>query len=295
MATNIEPHRNHDLIMISDADEDAAGATIWWRLEGDVDRKVLLEKLEALGYGNLAPPVCEPEVAIRRAAANLKSKRRLLRPLGRRGAWAIVEEEAVIGRDELKHWTGPTISLDKIGRPVLTNATAEEANVVKAAYDYHLDALTSEDISSWLIGQAERLGAVALRRGGGIYYMPPAGLTTWSRIVDALTSAQAAHAVYKVPTVRMTKDGARAILDSLEAEITAKVNTTADEVISGELGVRGLENRARGTDQLLAKVAEYEGLLGSRLDTMRELLAKLQEDVVAAKLAAEAAEEDAAS
>lgn len=293
MATNTEAFKNPDLIMVTEADEDHAGATIWWRLEGDVDRRQLHQALRDLGYADRIPPTREPEVALRRAAANLRSKRRLLRPV-RKGVWAIVEEQVLADKDSLKHWEGPTVSLDKIGRPSLRNATAEEARIVTDAYQYHLGALTTEDVSSWLIEQAERLGAVALRRGGGIYYMPPSGLTAWGRIISALTSVQMGHSVYKVPTVKMTADGARAILDSLEEELHSTVDHVGSELITGELGTRALETREAKSRDLLLKVRQFESLLGSKLDGLIGLVEKLQTDIVAAKLAAEA-DEDGAS
>lgn len=283
----------NELIVVQEGD-DTAGATIFWTLRGDVDRKVLIEALKARGIFERLPPVREPEVALRRAASELKSKRRLLRPI-RKGVWAIVEESVVPNADKLKHWEGPTIALDKIGRPVLKNATMEEAKAVMDSYNYHLEALTTEDLSSWLIEQAAFIGAVPLKKGSGVYYVPPHGLALWNVITSAVEEASNGDAsIYKMATVRLTKDGARAVLDALQAEIDAKAKDISDEVISGDLGVRGLETRARWSMELQQKVADYEGIVGHRLDDMRALLSKLQEDVAAAKLAAEALEDEAA-
>lgn len=280
-----------DFVMVEDANEDAAGATVWWRLRGDVDRLSLQDALAARGLVDYAPAPHSPEVALRRAAAVLRGRRRLVRPL-KRGSWAIVEETLQPSGEELKHWTGPTVSLDKIGRIVVKNSTPEEAQSVKDAYDYHFEALTTEDVSSWLITQVWRLGAVALRDSGGIYYLPPKAMKEWRQIVEALGVATNRHNVYKVPTVRMTKDGARAILDSLLEDINTNVEDIRKGVISGELGVRALETRAARSFDLLGKVEQYEQLLGTKLADVHATLEKLQEDVVAAKLAAEAAAEE---
>jgi hypothetical protein len=201
-----------------------------------------------------------------------------------------VEEEVDDINDRLKHWDGPTITLDKLGRPAFKNATPEEAQQVVGAYSYYLTAMTAEDISSWLSKQVDRLSAVSLRYGGGIYYLPPHSMPEWRDIGDALREAAPSHTIHNIPTIRMTTDGAKAILDCLSAEIEYRMGKVSEKVISGELGVRGLNTRKEETQELLAKVVQYEGIMGERLDTLRNHLAKLETDVVAATLAAEAVE-----
>lgn len=287
---NLKQIEDREFVIVKDQDEDRAGATVWWRLRGECKRADLVHALEAANLDHVSVPTPGPEIAIRRAVAVLRGKRRLIRPL-KRGAWAVVEEQQV-SADVLKHWTGPTVSLDMIGRAVLKNATMEEAQQVREAYDHYQDTLTTDDISSWLISQVERLGAVGLREGGGIYYLPPSAIREWTVIVGALHDAAPKHSAYKVPTVRMTADGARAILDSLRDEAEAEVERLQSEVLSGDLGVRALEFRGEKARHLLSKVGEYESLLGTRLESVRDMVAKLEVEVVAAKVAAEAAADE---
>ncbi len=299
----------NELLIVKDGD-DAAGATVWWRLRGEVDRERLRHSLDEhrAHYSLALPSAVEPETALRRAVGVLRGKRRLVRPL-RRGVWAIVDEEVDASRDELKHWSGPTIHLDMIGRVVVkapaagspadaainqaTCATLQED--LRKGYDHFMGALTTEDISTWLIANVERLGAVGLRDGGGIYYVPPHGMGALRALTGALAEAAEGHAVYVVPTVRMTRDGARAILDSLTAELDLEMTRVREDVISGDLGVRALENRAEKTRSLLAKLDQYEDLLDRPLASARNMVLNLAADLAAAKLAAEAAAEDAAS
>jgi hypothetical protein len=282
---------DRDYVVVADGEEAGAGATIWWRLHGEADRSKLVMELQSRGIDHM-PKVVEPETALRRAVGVLRGKRRLIRPL-RRGSWAVVEEELDDLNDKLKHWEGPTISLDKIGRAVLKNSTPEEAQQVREAFDYYLEALETTDISGWLIAQAERLGAIGLREGGGIYYLPPQRMKEWRQLVDALTTVHPKHSIYMVPTVKLTQDGARAILDSLTFEIEAQVATLTSEVVSGDLGVRALDTRADKSKALLTKVTDYEELLGTKLEKLRDQIANLSVDVAAAKLAAEALKDEA--
>lgn len=281
-----------DYVIVPDADLLKAGAQIHWRLKGETDRVKLDEELKTRGLGNRLPAVVEPETAIRRAVGRLRGKRRLIRPLGRRGSWAVVEEELDVTNEKLKHWDGPTISLDKIGRAVFKNATADEARLVTEAYEHCLDVLDTTDVSGWLIQQADRLRAAPLRAGGGIYYLPPQVLPEWLSLTEALAAAHPGHTVYVTPTIRMTPGGARAIIDGLVEDTLAQVEKIQGEVIDGDLGVRALEHRADVSRQLLTKVSQYEELLATPLETLRSALGKLGEDVAAAKLAAEALKDE---
>lgn len=300
----------NELVIVQEGD-DAAGATVWWRLRGEVDRERLRHSLdEHRAHYTISPPgSVDPETALRRAVGVLRGKRRLVRPL-RRGMWAVVDEEVDASRDVLKHWSGPTITLDKIGRVVVKQplpSSPADAAIDRATcatlqedlgkgYDHFMGALTTEDISAWLIANVERLGAVGLRDGGGIYYVPPHGMGALRALTGALAEAsQDRHAVYVVPTVRMTRDGARAILDSLTAELDLEMTRVRNDVISGDLGVRALENRAEQTKGLLAKLDQYEALLDRPLASARNMVLNLSADLAAAVLAAEAAAEDAAS
>jgi hypothetical protein len=278
-------------IAVSGADESVAGATVWWRLYGDLDRAELLQQLTT---HNFAPERCpdpvDPEKALRRAVGELGGRRRLIRPI-KRGVWAVVEEQVDTTMETLKHWNGPTVRFDKIGRPVLENATRDEAELVTSAYARYLDALTTEDVGSWLIAQAYRLGGVALRESGGIYYIPPGRWPEWAGLVGALQAAHPQHTCYSMPTFKLNASGARAILDAIAVEVETEVAKIGDEIISGDLGVRALETRGDRSRALLTKVEEYEALVGTRLDKLREHLGKLQSDVSAARLAAEALKE----
>jgi hypothetical protein len=285
--------KRDEYAMVSGADEASAGATIWWRLYGDLDRSELLKQLVARGFdAERCPSPVEPETALRRAVGELRGKRRLIRPI-KRGVWAVLEESVDVAAEKLKHWDGPTIRLDKIGRAVLENATQDEAELVTSAYMRYLDALTTEDIASWLIGQAYRLGAVALRESGGIYYVPPSRWPEWAGLTAALEAAHPKHSCYSMPTYKLNASGARAILDSLTAEVEVEADKISRDILSGDLGVRALDTRGDKGRALLTKVEEYEGLVGERLEKLRDVVAKLQVDVAAAKLAAEAAKEDA--
>jgi hypothetical protein len=286
-ATSLE----REFVAVTDAHVDAAGAQTWWSLTGESDRNALIAEAKARGIEH-TPRIVEPETALSRAVRELRGKRRIVRSI-RKGKWAVIEESLDISRDMLKHWDGPTIELDKIGRPVLTNATMEEAQQVKESYQHALNVLDTTDLSSWLLDGLQRLNAIGLRKTGGIYYVHPVRMPEWRAYIEVLAVVAPACTVYLIPTIRMTADGAKAILDSLAREVEEEVASVTAEIVGGELGVRGLENRAKESGALLGKVTQYESLLGERMEKLRDLIGKLDVDVAAAKLSAEALKDDA--
>lgn len=273
--------------------DDAAGAQTYWSLAGEANRDKLVAESMARGLTH-EPRLVEPETAIGRAVRLLGGKRRIVRSV-RKGKWAVIEEELEVSRDRLRHWDGPTIELDKIGRPVFTGATAEEAQQVREAYANALDTLDTTDMSHWLLTALERLNAVGLRKSGGIYYVPPHRMAAWRKFIEVLTVVAPQSVVYTIPTVRMTADGARAILDSLTSEVEEQTDKLTADVVSGQLGLRGLNNRGDQSAALLAKVSQYESVLGQRLERLRTIIGKLDVDVAGARLAAEALEDEAGS
>jgi hypothetical protein len=278
-------------MIVSDGDL-AAGASTFWGLRGEANRADLVSALRLHDLGDYLPKAVEAETALRRAVGVLRGKRRLIRPI-KRGVWAVVEEALDVTKENLKHWPGPTVRLDKVGRAVLENATTEEAQQVRDAYDHYLDVLDTTDVSGWLLTQLDRLTAVGLRPGGGFYYVPPSRVAEWLAIRAALADAHPQHQVYLMPTVRMTEDGARAILDALVTEVSTKIDDVTAELVSGDLGLRALDTRSDQSKALLAKVTQYENLLDSKLETLRANIAKLDVDMVAAVLAAEALRDEA--
>jgi hypothetical protein len=285
-----QQHEDKTYVIVTDADADKAGAQTYWSLAGEVNREEMFLAMTKHGLDH-EPRLVEPETALGRALSCLKGRRRFLRNI-RKGRWAVVEEGIDVTRDTLKHWEGPIVSLDKVGRPVLENATMEEAKAVREAYARALDILDTNDISHWLLTAVSRLTGVGLRKGGGIYYVPPSRMPEWRKHIEVLAECAPDCSVYTIPMIKMTADGARAILDSLTGETIDEADALTAEVLDGSLGVRGLDNRAASSRALLAKVSEYEHLLGTRVDRLRDVIAKLDVDIVAAKLAAEAAAEE---
>jgi hypothetical protein len=286
---------NGKSIVVTEAHQGAGGVT-YWSLADTTDSSRLEQEWVARGLDpELLPDLPGPEVALRRAAKDQVRPHRLVRRLPD-GGWAIVDE--LVGnadQEALDYRVGLEVHLDAIGRPRFDNLTGNEpiAAEVQAAFDASLKSLSTEDIAGWLVKRVYAAGAVALRPTGGFYYVPPTTLPGWQQVAAAVCAASD-NAVYDIPAMR-TDSVVRAVLDGLQAEMGAYAAKLEEQVAAGTMGEQALRSRAADCERQLAKLEQYDSILGSGLDAIRQRMDDLKAAVVSAVMQAEAdaAEKDA--
>ncbi len=270
----------------------SAGAIVWWRLSGRVDYATLEAAWVAEGLDpKLLPTPCSATTALRRAAHDLKEKRRLVRPLGKGNGFAVVREQVTNEHAELKHEVLCKVTLDGVERLKVETvnasdeASAKMAKEVQAAYEQHMTALETEDISSWLVRLMPKLDAVGLRDSGGVYFIPHTAMARMSDVVGVLRKVSG-HVVNRVPAMR-TDDTVEAILDALNQEAEDEARRMEEDIEAAKLGARGFENRIARTDEVESKVSRYELMLGRKLDAMRARLELLRANLTVAMMKAD--------
>lgn len=286
--------------LIAVQDHESAGAITYWRLAGAVNLDTLRRAWlsEGLDEADL-PPAPDPEIALRRAVNAQAGRRRLVRPLQRRGAWVVQDEEIseVMGRPTAKHtdvavirWTGNLAAaypFEILSADVGFAAYSAVHDAIIAAYNDALGKLDPHDISAWLIERANKLDATGLRDTGGIYFIPSPGVPTWKRTMSALNVATGnTHKVFRIAALR-DQDAVAAILDAITQEALSEVARFREILIEGEVGARGLQARARECQGVLDKVERYEALVGARLDPLRKSIEDMQANLGAAALKAQ--------
>jgi len=280
--------RVNDLVVTPEMVEEA-GVISYWKLNGPV----ALDKLTA-AWGKLGldpkslPAAPAPETALRRAVAELGGRRRLIRPLAKRGAWAIVDER-VHGEKHLDYtevarvfWKNNGIDFEL--------ADFDLRHKIRGAFDRTRDELAGEDVSTWLVRRAEAVQAVSLRDAGGVYFIPRQHADYWRKVAMAVEIASKDHHVYKIPAMN-NADAVAAILDAVTTEAAAATKAMQAELAKvGEeaLGKRALNSRGSACVRLLAKIETYEGLLGIRMDAIKTNVESLRADVASAALLAQA-------
>lgn len=280
-----------------------AGIMTFWRMAGETDLQALEEAWTAEGLDpELLPSLPTDTVACRRAVQEQRSTTTIVRQLKRSNnpdGWALVSERT----DTTLHHT-PTLHvlLNKVGQlsfetpdgaPVVPSLSGvnngdvrDTARAVSLAYERHLNALSSDDMSKWLVRTVRSLNALGLKDTGGVYFVAHTFAPQWERIVKCVREATA-HEVLLVRAMR-DDEAVDAILSSLQAEAQSEAQSMFDEIAEGKLGGRALENRADKCDALRRKVAQYEGLLGRTLPQLNERLTELSGSLAAAVMVATA-------
>jgi hypothetical protein len=273
-----------------------AGAITMWRLHGDVDPDALSATMSAQGLQHIAPPALPgPDAALRRALDEFRARRVLVRPLKNRGAWSLVSEE-LDGDDVLHHAQTCTVTLDGVGRLSVSALGPGSDNLrdrIAEEYVRHSTMYSAHDVSAWLIAQCNRLAAVSIRDGGGVYFIPRANLPEWERITRAAQSANAST-FCDVPALP-TESVVRAVLDAMRAEAEQAYAAIEEEINDGKLGARALASRAERCSAIAAKIVGYEELLDAKMTDLRAKLSDLQAGIAAAILKSDTAEEGAAA
>lgn len=259
------------LAVLDGAGTPAAGAIIWWRLQGGVELERLRAAWEAEGLETAwLPSAPGPSVALTRAVNELRDTHRLVRSLPKGAGHVVKLERARKDVDgnvvDLDYDTDMRVALDKVGRVQVTPAWHDDAAKVTELFDRYQRELVQADVSPWLCRLVDKLSAVALRDTGGIYFVPRFELPTWERIVRALRAATA-HTVSNVPAMR-SEEAVRAIADAVSVEAEAEFESIMRQLEDGELGERAIENRVELTRRIEGKVLRYEELLGEKLEKL---------------------------
>lgn len=280
------------LIAVNDAlAGELAGASTWWQLSGVVDQGAFFQAGLAAGIdGAHLPGQTSPKTALRRACNELTDKRTLARALPG-GGWAIVRETATGDTSELAHAVIATVKLSASGSLEFSvcDPMGELADTIRAAYWKARGELDASDLSAWLVDTAQRIGAVALRDRGGVYFVPRDAVDTWRKVAGVLRSQANACDVYELPTLR-SAEAVRSIIAAITREAEQAATDMMARIESGELGERALKARGADCAALTDKLASYEALLGVSLEAVKSQVDNVASAAATAALLASAEE-----
>lgn len=276
-----------------EVDKRACGRITMWSLNGDITVESLTAALK--NAGSVAIPPEEPSalVALNRAVqAGAKSLGHLDVHHKGRGEWVIVgkgvETADAEGKKSLSY---PISCTAKVTRDPQTSVetleiNGEGADKIRGAYEIAKHTLAPADIGTWLCEKLTALKAIPLRDRGGIYFVPQPVVVKWQKIQSALTACSAHH-VHTIPALK-SKEAIQAILSALTSDTRAACGKIAGDVAAGELGNKALDKRQREVDELLDRVAAYEGIVGQSLGELRDAIDETKRAIAVAVLAASA-------
>ena len=268
-----------------------AGAVTWWRLSGDVDAQRLFRAWDARGW-DVADLPTQPSLVstLRRVLRDqFGGPRCLIQSLN--GAAFTVVDVAVVAADstakvaDAEYTTRFKIRLDEIDELLESDSlpTAELAHL-QTEYDRARNTYEASTLSGWLVGQVEQRKAIRLRDTGGIYFVPEGYVKSWREFGDVLAEASASR-VYEVPAVK-NEQAALALIEALTQDLQGRVAHLDQDI--DDRGVRGLRSKAAKCEELAGKVRVYEALFSTKLDSLNEMVSRLDGRIVQAVLVAEA-------
>lgn len=266
-----------------------AGTILMWTLSGATDREAMRDAFAAHGVDeDLLPSPPTPATALRRAAGELRDRNRIVHAIGRGAGYALVDVIKQQGTDP-SYELRAKATLDQVGRLVVEGGTPDMQKELRTAFNKHEEQLSTEDVSAWLTYVSKKtLDGVAMRGGGGVYFVPHAKLPELDTIVEALRACST-HSIYRIPAMA-GDDAVQAILDAVEAEATAEATDIETALAEQKYGARGLETRINRTDEVEQKVARYEALLGVKVEALRARLDTLRQNLTVAMIKAQQAE-----
>jgi hypothetical protein len=269
-------------------DAEQAGAIVYWRLSGTINAAQLEEAWQNANLAlELLPETPSPEAALRRAVYEQKERRRLARKLPNGKGWALVNE--LVDGDDLEYEISIRVFLNKVGQvefEMPEDVRPEEQQMctqIEASFYQHLDELSAADVSAWLVGFSAKCSAVSLRERGGIYFVPRQNLAYWRSAYKAIQSVSG-HSCYEIPALK-SDEAVDAILDAVTREAQAAAEAMAEELASGDLQSRALANREERCTSMLAKLKQYEDLLGRSMGAITDRVGDLKAEIATAALA----------
>jgi len=295
--------KNHanDQVVVVDATE-GTGAVVFWSFHGATPYVPLVMAWEDqnLPERALMTP-SSPAAALR--AADMETRKHLPRGYFVRSVdkltFVIVRE--VIGDDddsatfseEYEPAAKVSVTLRDDGPPTLNirwpkgtnkqdNPLRDYADRIISRYRTAVDEVSLHSMDIWIRKMMESLvHVVALGERGKPFYVPPSRMETWTRVKAAILEANPKHTFRQIPAMN-SRDCIEAVLDACTREVDSVCNAIYDELDADSIGERALKTRVAVLDELVAKMASFESILGPLVSTLNDSIEECKSAVVLA-------------
>ena len=258
-----------------------SGCVTFWTVSDNTSYTALAAALANLPFAVKMPNPRTPGRALQAALTKkFGGPDRLVRPLDTKDGYCVVSEAK--GSDDNSYQTIVTCKVTSDGHDIATIPNGSVTRMVKDQWMIERDLVDARAITPALLWGVTVLGGVSLRRTGGIYFVPHAGMSQWEQLGQAVESA-GPNSVYRI---RMEADTVtlRSVAVAITAEITEASDTLMDAIRNGGLGERAVANRKQAATILRRKVQAYEAILGKSLDGLVTMLDRVDAALTAATL-----------
>lgn len=269
---------------------DVLGSIVYWKT-GDCNRQALKDRFTAIGFKDVVPYYRNNASILSQSARDYCSQilsklgRYLVRPL-KAGGVTIVEE--IQGVEENSYPRLLSAHVDDQAR-VTTDPIAHEYEM-NDIFQRLRDVCPGSHVTQSLVRCVDHLGGFSLRENGGIYWLPNAATAKWELVEKEVELTTLAGQECTFYAVRMVKDEKAmvAVHDAVVREIEQESSRIQEEILSGGLGKRALEERERQAAVLMAKIKPLQDLLGDSMASLQNSIDAAGGAAAAALLALEA-------
>lgn len=260
-------------------------AATFWNSASYLKLAELKTGLASIGFEKFAPSARTPSAALRDALEEVfPSKNHKVEKTLEPNSFEVIHVERGAKKNRYNHIA--TVGIDTGAQVELVPFEQALAERIVWAFNKHLGLVTAPAVTATLTSLIESFHGQALRKKGGLYWLPMKALADWRRIaevVEAVPSFGGKTAVYLI-NHSLGSDEVRAVRDAIVREVDEESARIHQEVMSGDLGDRALETRLAQAEDLRKKITLYEELLHVGLGDLRETLEQAEEACCAAKL-----------
>jgi hypothetical protein len=248
------------------------GLFIFWEMSEVKTNKAMLEDL---GFGKFIPRNDYKTALIKALKVYTKGNEKMYRKFNDHKdsvSFSVFVEQT--SADDLNLRKEITIKLNKL-TGVLENALPE----IEETFRKEMTTIDSTQLRALLLKVLRRTSnAIAMRSGGGIYFVDNRFVSSLQAIENLFQAIQGAK-LYKVPVYNESTT-LEAIEDATASEIFSDIENVIQEITrefnNGQLTERRLNSKMDEADQILKKVKLHEENLRSRASQVSNRVKKLQ-------------------
>jgi hypothetical protein len=201
------------------------------------------------------------------------SKTTLIRPLKSENGvdgFAVIEEERCTGYNNYKAGLIAQVTSDP---QILLSPFDDRAEPITTQFNKQLGLVRPASITTSLTAIIGHLGGTPLRPNGCVYWLPEYSIGKWIQVTDVIAGAShnGRNAVHIIRH-DLDADAILAVKDAIMAEIQTAVHRIADDLSTGDMGERALDNRQQQARELRGKIAEYEKILSVGLGQLHSAI-----------------------
>ena len=274
-------------------------AVVCWSA-GPTKRQLLQEKLAGLGLDKYQPEVRSDDSALNgaltawckdaNAERNKRKEKEFVRDkiVQRRQKRADGFEVVDVERGQTKnHYTPDFGAKVTAGAVVVDNGWADQGNL-QERFAFHKNILSGAAVGKALISFLVDNGAIALRDGGGVYWIPREAIDGWVALAEALEACPLKDNGNRVQMLHVVMDehAVKAIKEEFTVEIEEEARRLASEIATGTLGDEALQSRKARADALHGKIAKIEQETGQELERLHGTVTIIEQAAAMAALQA---------